>query len=354
MFAQKSLIVLFFLLFGAVFAHWSDLSAAEIVVEAKQVQMNLTFPTRLVEQFDTDKSGVLSRDEIKAQNMVLRQFFAEKIKVFSGNQTSLPTLEAGASNKNLGPKANTHSTVILTYALPNGTADLKLDYNLFVDGVSTASCVATLLYQQKAQEIIFRPDAREFKLESATPGTSFFSFVGLGIEHILTGYDHLLFVLSLLMLGGSLGYLLKVITAFTVAHSITLSLAALNIIHLPSRLVESGIALTIAFVAAENLFRKDVTALSRSRWLVTFGFGLFHGLGFAGVLEEIGLPKNNELLSLLGFNVGVELGQLTVVIPAFLLLQAAKKIPWEQKARQAVSFFAVAAGLFWFFERAFS
>jgi hypothetical protein len=353
MFSKKSLIFIVFLIFNTALAHWSDLSAAEIVLEANQMQMNLTFPTRLAEKFDTDKSGVLSKDEIKAQNVALRRFFAEKIKVFSGAENSLPMLEAADTNKNFGPKANTHSTVLLTYALPNGAADFRINYNLFVDGVSTASCVATLLYEQKAQEIVFRPNATEFKLESAVPSTSFFSFVQLGIEHILTGYDHLLFVLSLLMLGGGLAYLLKVITAFTVAHSITLSLAALNIIHLPSQLVESGIALTIAFVAAENLFRKDVTVLSRSRWLLTFGFGLFHGLGFAGVLKEIGLPKDNELLSLLGFNVGVELGQLAVVIPAFLLLQAAKKIPWEQKARQAVSLFAVAAGLFWFVERAF-
>jgi HupE / UreJ protein len=173
----------------------------------------------------------------------------------------------------------------------------------------------------------------------------------LGIEHILTGYDHLLFVLSLLMLGAGLPYLLKVITAFTVAHSISLSLAAFGILTLPSKFVESGIALTIAYVAAENLFHKNPTALSRSRWVLTFGFGLIHGLGFAGVLEEIGLPREHAALSLLGFNLGVELGQLAVVIPAALLLGWLKRVPWEVRLRQAVSALAMMAGLFWFVER---
>ena len=354
MWAKKSILCLLFLLSSSALAHWSDLSAAEVFLEPNQATMTLTFPTRLAEDFDTDKSGVLSSTEIQAKNTELSQFFAEKIKVFSGNQAAIAELKAAPTTKNLGPKENTHSTIILTYPLESGIKDFRIEYNLFLEGVSSASCVATIFYNNQLQEIVFRPDARQFRLGSQAASIDFIGFVKLGVEHILTGYDHLLFVLSLLMLGGGLAYLLKVITAFTLAHSISLSLAALNIVHLPSKLVESGIALTIAFVAAENLWRKDVTALTRSRWIFTFVFGLIHGLGFAGVLEEIGLPQNNVALSLLGFNAGVELGQLAVVIPAFLVLQALKRLPWELRLRQAVSVFAVAAGLFWFVERAFS
>jgi hypothetical protein len=138
-----------------------------------------------------------------------------------------------------------------------------------------------------------------------------------------------------------------------VAHSITLSLAALGIISLPGRFIESGIALSIAYVAAENLFRRDSTKLMKSRWAVTFFFGLFHGMGFADILREMGLPKDNLLGSLVGFNVGVELGQLTAVIPAFLLLMLLKHLPAEVWVRRAISLGAVAAGLIWFIERAF-
>jgi hypothetical protein len=349
---QKLLLCLLFMFSSHALAHWSDLSAAEVFIGANQAQMTLTFPTRLVASFDTDQNGVLSNAEIQAKRTELSKFLAQKIKVLSGGQEATFEIKAASTIKNLGPKENTHSTLILTFRLEAGLKDFGISYNLFLEGVSSASCVATIFYNDQLQEIIFRPNNREFKLENHAT-IDFFGFIKLGIEHILTGYDHLLFVLSLLMLGGGLTYLLKVISAFTLAHSISLSLAALNIIHLPSKLVESSIALTIAFVAAENLWRKDVTALTKSRWIFTFVFGLIHGLGFAGVLEEIGLPQNNLALSLLGFNVGVEIGQLAVVVPAYLLLQALKRIPWELRLRQAVSVFAVLAGLFWFVERAF-
>jgi hypothetical protein len=333
-------------------AHWSDLSAAEIILEPNKAQITLTFPTRLVEKYDTNKNGVLSSQEILSNNTALSLFFSQKMIVTNDNKNIQPQIEVALTSKNLGSKNNTHSTIVLKYKLTGGIKDFRIHYDLFVPGVSSASCVATILFDDQLQEIIFRPENKDFQLEKST-SIDFFGFVKLGIEHILGGYDHLLFVLSLLMLGGGLRYLLKVITAFTVAHSISLSLAALQIVHLPTRLVESGIALTIAFVASENLWQKNVSALTRTRWVLTFIFGLIHGLGFAGVLEEIGLPQNNQVISLLGFNVGVEIGQLTVVIPAFLILQALKQIPWEARIRQAVSVFAILAGLIWFVERAF-
>ena len=127
------------------------------------------------------------------------------------------------------------------------------------------------------------------------------SFFLLGIEHILTGYDHLLFLLALILRGGNLWSLFKIITAFTIAHSITLALAALNIVMLPERLVEATIALSIAYVAAENLFMRKAVS---HRWAVSFLFGLVHGFGFSNVLRELGLPKEGLLWSLLNFNLG--------------------------------------------------
>ncbi|MEO7853054.1 MAG: HupE/UreJ family protein [Rubrivivax sp.] len=136
-------------------------------------------------------------------------------------------------------------------------------------------------------------------------------FFPLGIQHILEGWDHLLFLLVLVLPGGSLGNLVRIITAFTIAHSLTLAAAALEWISVPAAPVEALIALSIAWVAAENLLR--ARPMSR-RWAVAFAFGLIHGLGFSNVLREIGLPRDALLASLLWFNLGIELGQLLVVL----------------------------------------
>ena len=150
--------------------------------------------------------------------------------------------------------------------------------------------------------------------------TALREFIPLGIEHIWTGYDHIAFLLALIVIGLSWKEALKIITAFTVAHSITLLLAAMQVVRLDSRFVESVIALSICYVAVENLFKKKVNY----RWLIAFGFGLVHGFGFASALQELIVGKSNLLLSVLSFNAGVEIGQLTIVgimLPALYLLK---------------------------------
>lgn len=175
------------------------------------------------------------------------------------------------------------------------------------------------------------------------------SFFLLGVEHIATGYDHLLFVLALVLCGGNLVALLKIITAFTIAHSLTLGAAALDWLTLPSTLVEAVIALSIAYVAFENLMPRY--ALSR-RWLISFLFGLVHGFGFSSVLKEIGLPKGGELLALLNFNLGVEAGQIVAVLLVLPLLAWLKTTRWEQPAVRTVSFAVLLVGLGLFVDRA--
>ena len=136
-------------------------------------------------------------------------------------------------------------------------------------------------------------------------------FLQLGIQHILEGWDHLLFLLVLVLPGASLGNLVRIVTAFTIAHSLTLAAAVLDWISVPAAPVETLIALSIAWVAAENLVRARPMS---HRWAVAFAFGLIHGLGFSNVLREIGLPRHAMLSSLLWFNLGIELGQLLVVL----------------------------------------
>jgi hydrogenase/urease accessory protein HupE len=148
------------------------------------------------------------------------------------------------------------------------------------------------------------------------------TYTVLGIEHILTGFDHLLFVLALLILVSGKGRLIATVTAFTLAHSVTLALATLGVLHVPGPPVEALIALSIVFVASEIVYaRQGQPGLSqRSPWIVAFVFGLLHGLGFAGALAEVGLPPLSIPTALLCFNVGVEMGQLIFITAVFGLV----------------------------------
>jgi len=172
------------------------------------------------------------------------------------------------------------------------------------------------------------------------------AYLVLGVEHILGGIDHLLFVLALLFLVGFNRQLLWTITAFTVAHSLTLALSALGWLTLRSPPVEATIALSIVLVAGEALHKQPT--LSR-RWpaVVAFLFGLVHGLGFAGALKEIGLPENHLIVALLSFNVGVELGQLLVVGIAYLVMRALARWPAVERARAPVLYAIGGVAAYW-------
>ncbi|MBL8744094.1 MAG: HupE/UreJ family protein [Myxococcales bacterium] len=170
----------------------------------------------------------------------------------------------------------------------------------------------------------------------------------LGVEHIWTGIDHIVFLLGLVMLGGTLKDLLKTVTAFTISHSITLALAVLGVVAPSPNLVEPVIALSVAYVGLENFFVKDTS----KRWRIAAAFGFIHGFGFAGALGEIALPKASIPLALGMFNVGVEAGQLVLLLGIVPLFAFLRKQTWfSPKGMWAVSGAIVAVGLFWFVER---
>jgi hydrogenase/urease accessory protein HupE len=181
------------------------------------------------------------------------------------------------------------------------------------------------------------------------PWSTVGSFLLLGIEHILTGYDHIAFLVGLIVIGLSTREVLKIITAFTVAHSITLLLAALQIIRLDSRLVESVIALSICYIALENLFKKKV----RYRWLITFCFGLVHGFGFASALRELIVGKANLVLSVVSFNLGVETGQLMIFVVLLPVMHLLKQKMEFRRVTQGVSLAIFLLGFTWLLERLF-
>ncbi len=230
-----------------------------------------------------------------------------------------------------------------------------------IDGLSALQTDVLLLMQLKngtQYSAILRPGSPVFKIP---PKASKLEIIGdywrMGTVHILEGVDHLLFVFALLLIVSGIGPLIKAVTAFTVAHSITLVLATLDMITVPPAPTEAIIALSILFLAAEIVHKQNgQTGLTeRYPWMIAFFFGLFHGLGFAGALSEIGVPQNEVPLALLMFNVGVETGQLIFIAVVLSLLALLKRLPMHVPVAQRVIPYAIGGvAAFWTIDRVMS
>jgi hypothetical protein len=181
------------------------------------------------------------------------------------------------------------------------------------------------------------------------------AYLRLGIEHILLGVDHLLFVFGLLLLSKGFKLLLKTITSFTVGHSISLALATLGVVHVPAPPLNAAIALSIVFLAAElvRAYRGQRTVTTRRPWLVSFAFGLIHGLGFASALVSLGLPESAIPLALLFFNIGVEIGQVLFIVVVLALLASWRKMEMRLPAwgRQLPAYAMGSIASLWFVGR---
>jgi len=172
------------------------------------------------------------------------------------------------------------------------------------------------------------------------------AFLKLGVEHLLTGYDHILFLLTVII-GLTFMESIKAVTSFTVAHSVTMALAFLGAISLPPTIVEPLIAITVIFVAIENIVRSNI----RRRWIWTFVFGLIHGLGFVGALKVITVSRSELVLSLASFNIGIELGQLLVVAVAIILVRYVNRYSWYPRFERGFSACVALLGIVWLGQR---
>jgi hydrogenase/urease accessory protein HupE len=262
------------------------------------------------------------------------------------------------------------TSVVITYGgrIPAGAQTLTFSAALFPEFGVQALCEASVYWKDSLVErrwltldrtlrLPLSPDTLAARLAAnrarpaAAAGENLFGrFTILGFTHILPyGVDHILFVIGLFFFSTRMRPLLFQVTAFTVAHSITLALTLLGVFSFPPSLVEPLIALSIAVVGLENVFFRNVKT---SRWLVVFAFGLIHGMGFAGVLSELGLPEGGFWPALLGFNVGVELGQLAVIALAFAATVWFRNKSWYFKGIVVpVSLLVSAVGLYWAIER---
>ncbi len=242
----------------------------------------------------------------------------------------------------------------LDFSCPEGPVTFSCDYGMDVDRTAEVVCALD------GDAHVFRQGALDYVV--GTPPTllaQLASFVRLGMLHVFTGLDHVLFVVSLLLGAASaaasdprrtLRRVGGIVTGFTLGHSITLIVAALGLVRLPTPLTESLIALSIVIVAVHNLFNENPGA----RGLTSAGFGLIHGFGFASALAEIGLPRRGTVATLLAFNLGIELAQLLVVFACFPALVWARRRPWFRRRLFVPACYLIASiAALWFVKRAF-
>jgi hydrogenase/urease accessory protein HupE len=244
----------------------------------------------------------------------------------------------------------------LTFRIPDEQPGaVNVDANLFPYDPNHQTFINIYEGGERPYQLIFNAESDEhtYYLGTAQGAVEVMkTFIPSGIHHIMIGPDHILFLVGLLLLGGSFMALLKIVTAFTVGHSVTLSLAALNLVTPPASVIEPAIALSIVFVGADNLVKGTGRDL---RMWVALVFGLVHGFGFANVLREFGLPREALGWSLFSFNVGVEIGQLAIVLLVTAVLTAIRRrsATLRQRVAFAGSIVVIAAGTYWFVQRVF-
>jgi hypothetical protein len=243
----------------------------------------------------------------------------------------------------------------LVFRCPQPVGRLAISYLLFFDIDAQHRGIGKLVTGRGEEEFLFDRSLTALEFDVGAPELrlpwigQFLRMAWLGVEHILGGYDHLLFLVALVIVQVRFWSLLKIVTAFTVAHSVTLTLAWFGWIDLPARLVESLIAVTIAYVAVENILGKGV----QQRWVLTFGLGLVHGLGFYGVLREIELARENVATTLIAFNLGIEAGQIVAMAGLYGALVLVADRAWYALGVRLVSAAILAVSGWWVIERAF-
>jgi hypothetical protein len=228
---------------------------------------------------------------------------------------------------------------------------VTLTFDVFGQLGDAHTILGVFVWEGREDEVIFTRFEPDYLYDTGyrTPlSQQIAQYFKLGVKHIFLGYDHIAFLFALLFVNRFMD-LVKVITAFTLAHTLTLALAVLQIVRFPPLLVEIGIAATIMYVAAENLWVKS----TGRRWMLTFGFGLVHGFGFANVLRELGLPARGLERSLVSFNLGVEAGQIVIVGALWPLLWWINRQSWAAGFRVGLSVVIFLLGAAWFVERTF-
>ena len=339
-------------------AHDPGLSSLTIRQRTNSLEATLTLAVKdaaQVAEIDKDQDGIVTQAEFARSRSQLEAVVGKQVVITAAGKVG--------KNKSVHSRLdeNKNVEVRLDFSAPI-FSDLEIESKLISSlplghrqYLQVQNSRGEIIFEQLLSAVADRLTVEMSDAHSITAASevarSFANFLSLGVKHILTGYDHLLFLFGLLLVARGFFSSLGIITSFTVAHSITLALATLHLVQIPSRIVEPLIAASIVFVGIENLLRGDIPTARR---VVAFGFGLIHGFGFASALREAGIGSGTGgiVLPLFSFNLGVELGQIMVAALALPIIWKLRENPmfiarWAPACSAAV----VLLGSFWFVQR---
>ena len=380
---MRTIVILVWAFCNCALAHTPDTSYAQFKVTRNSLECKFTFDlftlVKIAPKLDANRDHQVTVAELSSRTSdvfdYLRQYVKLEIDGIVADFGQIQPVEFPPDVGSTIPEKDYHAATSLVHftfrkTLPNVLEDFWIQFGFFDDLGQRHTVISSIEQDGQKNEVLFRFNEPEYlfdtgyvvtpssdsnthakQLSRSNTNTSLWhqltSFFWLGVEHIFLGFDHILFLLSLLVIC-KFKELVKIVTSFTVAHTITLILASLEVVQLPGRLVETAIAATIVYVAIENFWIKETS----HRWRLTFVFGLIHGFGFAGVLRELGLPRVGLIRSLVSFNVGVEAGQLMIVLVLFPLIVALTKWKHSEAARKVISGAIALCGIGWFVDRA--
>jgi hydrogenase/urease accessory protein HupE len=360
------LLVMLFAIATSVSAHKASDSYLTLDVREKAIDARWDIALRDLEYalgLDASADGNITWGEVRRKSGEIQAFALAGLRLSRGGENCRPI--AGQQ------LIDTHSDgayVVLPVRFEcAGDADvLRADYRLLFDVDPTHRGLVNVTQGERSLPLVFSPEKTSYTLNLSHVDLweSLYGYLTVGVHHILIGLDHILFLLSLLLAVTLTSVrdrpasntrsvffaLIKTVTAFSVAHSLTLCLGFFEVVNLPQKWVEAGIAVSVIVVAINNVIR----IVPVSEWVMAFCFGLVHGLGFAGILSELSLPASSRVYALAAFNIGVELGQLLIVIPLLLLIFPIRDTAFYRGiAVRAGSVSIGLIGLMWLFERVF-
>jgi len=335
-------------------AHTPDISTGKIAAQANRIyvvdigflatDLEKIFQATMAERIGADLSvpGVLETE--------IGKLVSKRVKMGGETNRHCP-----ATIEKSGEDPTNQDSALVVLRFDCGAAEGQIFYDarqLLAAQGSKGKHLVTLTGTANSGETMLYPNDPELDLSKPMETTPqlMWKFLQAGVEHIVTGYDHLCFLFALILWAHGVWSVVKIVTAFTISHSITLSLAALNIFTLPSQITEALIAASIIFVAVENFFSHNID----KRWRTTFFFGFIHGFGFASALTEMGVPQSAVLPALAAFNIGVEAGQLAIVLAVVPILLYIDRHTKGARHEKFVYLTSAAIGLFgcyWLLER---
>jgi hypothetical protein len=328
-------------------AHPLNVGTADIAVSGRHIEVRLSlnlFELDLLLSLDRDLDARVEPREIEARRPEVVAYLTRTVGVFVGAERAPVEVGPFHVRQSADGKPAFETTLRFAWREPFETFTIRCEP--LTELGADHKTIARIVRGDRSEQFVFQQGV-SYEERERTFAESAAQFLALGIHHIFVGYDHLAFLIALVLPRQRWLELVKIVTSFTVAHSVTLSLAALDIVRLPERLIEVGIAFSVAWVAMENLWLKTF----QRRWVVSFLFGFLHGFGFANVLKGLDLGRSALVASLIFFNVGVEAGQIVIVSLLLPLLWLLARTRAHAGGVKLASLAILGAGTFWFFDR---